>query len=125
MSMKNHEKITSKSLSKTKELKLRDLIEVLFKYVPEDKVKLILSELGLLSKRAEEIIEELKSKKPRLAPISHKDPLVQREYERLYLSLSSLREYVSSLDRRVTALERAMERVLEQLSSLESKSIEE
>ena len=115
--MKDRTRNTSKSRSR--ELKLRDFIAVLLKYIPEDRVRVILKELDLLSEEVEKIIEDIKGKIPKPTPLTLRDPAAQREYERLYLSLTSLREYVSALDRRVSALERAMERVLEQLSSLE------
>lgn len=104
-----------------KEVRLKKFIEVLLKYIPEDKAKSILNEIGLLNDATLQILEKLKNKTPKPTPMSHKDPTIQREYERLYLTISSLREFVNSLDRRVSALERAMERVLEQLSALEEK----
>jgi len=107
-----------------KDIKLEHFIGVLLKYVPEDRVRDILSDLGLNVDDIYEVLEKVKSEVPRKAPMTHRDPVLRREYEKMYLTVSSLREYVSSLDRRVSALERAIERILDQLSILESRKAE-
>jgi len=107
------------SESHYRDIKLEHFIGVLLKYVPEDRVRNILTDLGVSIDNLDEVIERVKSEIPKRAPVTHRDPVLRREYEKMYLTLSSLREYVSSLDRRITALERAVERILDQLSMLE------
>jgi len=107
-----------------KNVKLEHFVGVLLKYVPEDRVKDILTDLGIQLNDIDEVLNKVKSEIPKRAPVTHKDPVLRREYEKVYLMVSSLREYISSLDRRVSALERAIDRILDQLSILELSKAE-
>lgn len=117
--MSSPRRARSTSGSSYRDVSVEHLIGVLLKYVPEDRVRSVLADLGLDCERLESTIAKVRERLPRRAPVTHRDPVLRREYEKLYLSIASLREYVSSIDRRVSALERAVERILDQLSMME------
>ena len=105
-----------KSESEYREVAARDLVGILLKYIPEDRVRAVLDELGLLNDKVEDLIVEFKARKPKITPIVSKDPLLQREFERLYVANKSLQEYIARLEKRLDKVEKTLNRLLNQLS---------